>query len=198
MKMNLLDRTTVLAEQDFEKIGQMLEADVVTYTEVVSTMTVEELKAEETELMEEFKKDDEYLSKVTYKLPDSVDYDGSTVKRSDLANKIVSFLNRLEVDFRSTLGLYQCIRYWKQRSTEDVAYGAFDSTLRMLGTLKFKGERDCFDILVINNWFTAAHGAYSRDNMWTRYLTARHQAILKAIETLEKPDVPEATPDTAV
>ena len=130
MKMNLLDRTTVLAEQDFEKIGQVLEADCVTYAEAISTMSVDELKAEEAELMEEFKKDDEYLTKVTYKLPDSVDYDGNTIKRSDLANKIVGFLNRLEVDFRSTLGLYQCIRYWKQRSTEDVAYGAFDSTLR--------------------------------------------------------------------
>lgn len=198
MKMNLLDRTTVLAEQDFEKIGQILEADIVTYAEAISTATIDELKAEEAELMEEFKKDDEYLSKVTYKLPDSIDYDGATVRRSDIANKIVGFLNRLEVDFRSTLGVYQSIRYWKQHHSEDVAYGAFDSTLRMLGTLKFKGERDCFDILVINNWFTAAHSAYSRDNMWTRYLTTRHQAIMKALEALEKADVPEATPDTTV
>lgn len=186
----LLNREELLAKENLQEIAKELEADIALYTEELSGMNREALKQAENDLMKVFDANDEYISGVEYELPDEIEYDGRKIKRAEITTKIVSFLNRIEVQFQATLGLYQCIRFWKTRGTGKVPYGAFDSTLRMLGTLKFKGEQDCFDILVTNNWFTAAHDQYSRDNIWTQYLHARHQAIMQTLEALDKAEVP--------
>lgn len=186
----LLNREELLAKENLQEIAKELEADIALYTEELSGMDREALKQAENDLMKVFDANDEYISGIEYELPDEIEYDGRKIKRAEITTKIVSFLNRIEVQFQATLGLYQCIRFWKTRGTGKVPYGAFDSTLRMLGTLKFKGEQDCFDILVTNNWFTAAHDQYSRDNIWTQYLHARHQAIMQTLEALDKAEVP--------
>ena len=186
----LLNREELLAKENLQEIAKELEADIALYTEELSGMDREALKQAENDLMKVFDANDEYISGVEYELPDEIEYDGRKIKRAEITTKIVSFLNRIEVQFQATLGLYQRIRFWKTRGTGKVPYGAFDSTLRMLGTLKFKGEQDCFDILVTNNWFTAAHDQYSRDNIWTQYLHARHQAIMQTLEALDKAEVP--------
>lgn len=197
---NKLDRETVFAEQDIEKVSAILESDVTLFKEEISSLDLEGLKKVEADLMEDFKEDEVRLQSVAYTLPASVAYDGHTVKRSDVVNKVIGFLNRIEVPFQASLGLYQCIRFWKtQGSSPDtnIPYGAFDSTLRMLGNLKFKGEQDCFDILVINDWFTAGHDGYRRDNMWMAYLSMKHQAIMTAMEALQKAPA-EAGPDAQI
>ena len=186
----LLNREELLAKENLQEIAKELEADIALYTEELSGMDREALKQAENDLMKVFDANDEYISGIEYELPDEIEYDGRKIKRAEITTKIVSFLNRIEVQFQATLGLYQCIRFWKTRGAGKVPYGAFDSTLRMLGTLKFKGEQDCFDILVTNNWFTAAHDQYSRDNIWTQYLHARHQAIMQTLEALDKAEVP--------
>ena len=193
-----IKREELLAKENLQEIAKELEAEVALYTEELSEKTREELETEEKNLMEVFKENDERIAGVEYELPDEIEYDGRKLKRNEITAKIVGFLNRIEVQFQATLGLYQCIRFWKTRGSGKIPYGAFDSTLRMLGTLKFKGEQDCFDILVTNNWFTAAHDAYSRDNIWTQYLHAKHQRIMEAMEALDKNAAGEATPDTTV
>ncbi|MDE7347998.1 MAG: hypothetical protein K2N48_14805 [Muribaculaceae bacterium] len=188
----LINREELLAKENLQEIAKELEADIALYNEELTGMDREALKKEEEELMDIFKANDEYVGGVEYELPDEIEYDGRKLKRNEITTKVVGFLNRIEVQFQATLGLYQCIRFWKTRGTGKIPYGAFDSTLRMLGTLKFKGEQDCFDILVVNNWFTAAHDAYSRDNIWTQYLHARHQSIMQNMEALDKADAPQA------
>lgn len=186
-----------LMEKDVKDIQNELEAAVVAYSEEINAIdNIEELKKREEALMEEFKEDDEYLKSAEYELGDDVEYDNRKVKRSEIIAKIVGFLNRIEVDFRSSLGIYQGIRYWKTQANGKIPYPIFDNTIRLLGTLKFRGEQDCFDILVVNNWFAAAHDAYIRDNAWTNYLAALHQTIMTRMETLEKTST--ATPDAAV
>lgn len=192
-----LNREELLAKENLQEIAKELEADVALYNEELTGMDREALIKEEEDLMKVFDENDKYIAGVEYELPDEIEYDGRKFKRSEIINRIVGFLNRIEVQFQATLGLYQCIRFWKTRGTGKVPYGAFDSTLRMLGTLKFKGEQDCLDILVANNWFTAAHDAYSRDNIWTQYIHAKHNAIVQALEALDKAAA-EATPDTNV
>jgi hypothetical protein len=198
---NKLVREDVLAKESIKEISEILELDVVAYAEAIAGESVEKLKAREAELMDEFKANDEILAKAAYELPDSIDYDGVKLTRSELVNKIIGFLNRIEVEFRATLGIYQGIRFWKTAEKKPIPYGTFDSTLRLLGGLKFKGEKDCYDILVINNWFTSAHEGYSRDNIWTQYLHALHQTILKELDVAAKREnaeetASEATPDT--
>lgn len=169
-----------------EEMQKAMMADVVTFTEYVdSKKDVQELKELEEKLMDVFKENDEYLSKISYTLPDETEYDEIKVSRTDLDRKIVYLLNKLEVEFRATLGVYQAIKFWKS-SVKEIPYNVFDSTLRLLGTLKFKGENECFDVIVINNWFTNAHEQYLRDNAYTQYLAAYHQAIMNAMEKLNE------------
>lgn len=188
----------VLAKETVEKVQSMMEADVVAFTEEMNNInTVDELKKVEEDLMKIFDENDKYLQNVTYGLEAEVEYDGKLVKRSDIINFIIGFINRIEVEFRATLGIYQAIKYWKTKGADNVPYAVFDSTLRMLGTLKFKGEKDCFEILVVNNWFAGAHDSYIRDNAYTNYLAAKHQAIMSRMEELEK-KAAEATADATV
>jgi len=184
-KAGMLTREEI-SGMTMEEMQKAMMADVVTFTEYVdSKKDVQELKDLEEKLMDVFKENDEYLSKISYTLPDETEYDEIKVSRTDLDRKIVYLLNKLEVEFRATLGVYQAIKFWKS-SVKEIPYNVFDSTLRLLGTLKFKGENECFDVIVINNWFTNAHEQYLRDNAYTQYLAAYHQAIMNAMEKLNE------------
>ena len=184
-KAGMLTREEI-SGMTMEEMQKAMMADVVTFTEYVdSKKDVQELKELEEKLMDVFKENDEYLSKISYTLPDETEYDEIKVSRTDLDRKIVYLLNKLEVEFRATLGVYQAIKFWKS-SVKEIPYNVFDSTLRLLGTLKFKGENECFDVIVINNWFTNAHEQYLRDNAYTQYLAAYHQAIMTAMEKLNE------------
>lgn len=192
-KALVLDRAE-LATETVEKVQALMEGDVVAFTEEVSAIdNVDELRGIEEKLMEVFKVNDAYLAEVSYDLPGEVEYDGVKMKRSEIVRNIIQLINKLEVEFRATLGIYQAIRYWKGQAGDKVSYSAFDSTLRMLGTLKFKGEQECLNILIINNWFASAHDAYIRDNAYTNYLAAKHQALMTRMDELNKaPEGPGA------
>lgn len=186
-KAGMLTREEI-SKMSMEEMQKAMMADVVTFTEYVdSKKEVQELKDLEEKLMDTFKENDEYLGNVKYTLPDETEYDEVKVSRTELDRKIVYLLNKLEVEFRATLGVYQAIKFWK-KSTKEIPYNVFDSTLRLLGTLKFKGADECFDVIVINNWFTNAHEQYLRDNAYTQYLAAYHQAIMNAMEKLSEDD----------
>lgn len=189
----------VMANENLEEVQATLMSDITLYTEEIGALkTLEDLKAAEAELMKEFDENDEFLKNRTYTLPDQVEYDGQTFKRGDIVNAIIGFMNGMEVPFQATLGIYQGIRYWKTRGSEPVSYAVFDNTIRLLGTLKFKGERDCLNILVINNWFAGAHNSYRSDTVWTNYLAAKHDVIIKAMDALKEPEEGEGNPDAQV
>lgn len=171
-----------LKDVTLNEVQTMLEADLVTYQEEIANLPKEELEAKEVELMEDFKEYDEYIKDVIYTTPNKIDYDGNTFKAGQVREKIIGFLNRIEVEFRATLGIYQAIRFWKTVSDSNVPYAVYDSTVRLLGTLKFKGEQDMLDVLVINNFFSSTHEEYTKDTVWIQYLSAKHNAILKAME----------------
>ena len=171
-----------LKDLQIDEISTVLEAELVQFSEEMQGKTVEELKESEAALMEEFKNYEEYVKDVTYEVPMSVEYDGQSFKASEVHKKIIFFLNKLEVDFRATLGIYQAIRFWKTLKDNTVPYHVYDSTVRLLGTLKFKGESECLDVLIINNYFSPTHAEYSKDNTYLQYLSAKHQVIMKAME----------------
>ena len=102
----LLNREELLAKENLQEIAKELEADIALYTEELSGMDREALKQAENDLMKDFDANDEYISGVEYELPDEIEYDGRKIKRAEITTKIVSFLNRIEVQFQATLGLY--------------------------------------------------------------------------------------------
>lgn len=192
-KMNAAAQESVVLNRDelFKKaiseIQQDMQKDLAEWDALMQTKSMEELSALEQQLLEEFKKNDEYIKAVEYKLPEEVEFNKSKFKAADIHKSIVYFLNKLEVEWKATLGIYQAITFWKQVGDGVIPYAVFDSTLRLLGTLKFKGEKECMDILVVNNYMASAHESYIKDTTWLQYLSAKHNTILQAMQKLEKP-----------
>lgn len=178
-----------LKDMQLEEVTNALEADVVAYAEEIANTPKEELTKKEEELMEEFKAYDERIKDTTYELPKEITFEGETFKANEVHRKIIGFLNKLEVDFRATLGIWQAIRFWKNVTDQKVPYHVYDSTVRLLGTLKFKGEQECYDVLIVNNYFSGTHAEYSKDTTYLQYLSVKHNTILKAME--EKPEAVE-------
>lgn len=198
----MLKREDILTKT-IPEIQEVMTNDVTEFTAALETKTLDELKGIEAELMVEMQEDDKHLEEVAYELADSAEFDGTKVNSDKIAEKIVGFLDRLEVEWRATLGIYQAIKFWRKEFEGTVTYPVFDTTLRLLGTLKFKGEVDCKNVLLINNWFSTAHKDYAIDNVWKSYLAAKHQAIMQAMQSLQEAENPteegaEASADTQI
>lgn len=191
----MLKREDILTKA-IPEIQELMTNDVTEFSAALETKTLEELKQMEQDLMEDMKEDDAHLEQAKYELNDSAEFDGTKVGSEKICEYIVKFLDRLEVEWRATLGIYQAIKFWRKEFDGTVSYPVFDTTLRLLGTLKFKGEVDCKNVLLINNWFSTAHKEYAIDNIWKSYLAAKHQALMQAMQTDD--DETKATEDTQV
>lgn len=154
------------------EVGQVKDADVLS-------------KMEE-DLMSEQKEVDTYIKSVFYTLPNDVEYDGEKFTKNDIAKLVVEFLNRSEIDWQYTLGYFQVVKFWKTKDTTQVDYNTFDSTLRMLNNLKFKGYNDWRNILAVNEYMKGCHEPYSIDTSYLIFLNQKHQAIMDRMALVEK------------
>lgn len=142
---------------------------------------IQELKEVEKVLMTEFDANDKRIEETFYTLENSKEIDGSV-----LASKVVDFLDKVEVEFRASQVLLDCINYWKgladkKIKTKLVQHAVFDTTLRLLNTLKYKGSESLKDITNINNWFLPSHEQYNKNLIYMHVLSAKHQEILQMI-----------------
>lgn len=176
-----------LKKKTYKEVAEELEKALEEFkVEVSNVMDVEVLNKMEEDLMTEQKTADEYIKSVKYSLPDAAEFDGEKHTKNDIAKLIVSFLNRSEVDWSYTLGLFQLVKIWKTKDLKDIDYGAYDSTLRLLNNLKFKGYSDWHDILAINEYMKGCHEPYSIDTSYLIFLNQKHQAIMDRTTLISK------------
>lgn len=170
-----------------------MKADLVLYGERVANFkTLEECEAEEQIIMASMDEVQAYLSDVTYELPDKTEYDGKSYSRKNIVDKIVYLLNKLEVKWEQTLGLYQLVTLWKKEDFKQIPYGVYDSTLRCLNTVTFKGLQEWTDILAINAYLAKCHNDYSLDTGIMLYHSECHNIVMNRMKELNPAtDVPE-------
>lgn len=161
--------------------------------EITDVNSIDELVLKESDLMSQMKVYEEYLKSVNYSLPSSVVFEGVTYTKSDIANKIVTFLNKMEVEFSYVTGLFQMSNLWRNPNMNQIDYYKYDSTLRTLGQIKYKGYKEWNDILAINNYMTSVNESYSRDTAYLLYLSHIHNEILNRMNTLNNEKEPETT-----
>ena len=95
----------------YDEMAQAMQADLVLYREKVAAFsTVDECNAEEQVLMASMDEVQARLNEVKYELPKEIVYEGKTYSKKDIAAKIIYFVNKLEVKWENTLGLYQLDR----------------------------------------------------------------------------------------
>ena len=178
----------------YEEMMEAMQADLVLYGEQVAALeTIDQCNAEEQILMASMDEVQKMLDDAAYDLPDSVEYDGERYTKKNVVSKMVYLLNKLEVKYEQTLGLYQLVRLWKNDDFKQVPYRVYDSTLRCLNQVSFKGLSEWTDILVINEYLSKCHNEYSLDTGMLIYLSECHNALMNRMKELEPTsDVPES------
>lgn len=179
-----------LKEKTYEEVSKDLEQRLEEFKESVSKIKDQEtLNTLEKELLEDQKAFDEYIKTVKYTLPEAAEYDGERFTKNAIAKIVAEFLNRSEVEWSYTLGLFQLVKLWKTKDLVEIEYSAFDSTLRLLNNLKFKGYTDWRNILAVNEYMKGCHEPYSIDTSYMIYLSQKHQEILNRMTLVEKREV---------
>ena len=176
-----------LKSKTYKEVAETLEKLLNEYKEEINKVTdIDTLNKMEEELMEEQKAADAYLKTVEYELPDAAEYDGERFTKNKIAKLVFEFLNRAEVDWQYTLGYFQVVQMWKSQDLKAIDYNAFDSTLRMLNQLKFKGYTDWRNILAVNEYMKGCHEPYSIDTSYMIFLNQKHQAIMDRATLVQK------------
>lgn len=175
-----------LNELTVEEVGKKLQEALDAFKVQVSEINDETIiKQMEEDLMKEMKDFEEYLKGTKYDLPDNVTYDGAFYTKKDIADKVVTFINKNEVEFQYVLGLQQLSKLWRNVSNlKNIDYYKYDSTLRVLGQLRYKGYKEWTDILAINNYFSNCHEQYTKDTTFNIYLSQKHNAIMDRMQLM--------------
>ena len=131
------------------------------------------------------------LKVTNYALGDNVVFEGEEFKKSKVADDIAYFLNKHEVEWSYTLGMYQLVQLWRSADLNQISYEAYDSTLRLLNQTKFKGYSEWRDILVVNEYLSSCHFEYVKDTSYMIYLAQKHNTIMDRLKLIS-PDTVQA------
>ena len=183
----------VLQEKSLEEIAKQFDDELEEYVKEVNKIEDRALLLDmEQEVMKEQDEVSDYLKKVEYDLPKDVVFDGVKYTVKDIATKIIYFLNKKEVEWQYTLGLYQLVKFWKSENPTTITYGAYDSTLRLLNQVSFKGYSEWKDILAVNEYMKHGHERYSKDTSWVYFCSEKHNTIMDRMKVLDELDAATA------
>ena len=171
-----------LAGKTQQEIQMMLESDVQSFAVTVAELANEgEVIAHEEELMAAMNENENHLKTVIYPVAESIEFDGQAYNNKTVCGMIVDFIANQEVEWSYTLGLYELCKIWKS-VPETIQYHAYDSTLRILGGLKFKGTESWKKILTVNEFLGSCHEEYVRDTAYMIYLSNLHNVVIDALK----------------
>lgn len=179
----------------YDEMLQAMQADLVLYKEQVAKFeNIDECNAEEQVIMASMDEVQEKLSIIKYELPKEVEYEGKKYSKKDIASKVIYFLNKLEVKYEQTLGLFQLVSMWKSENFKEIPYNVYDSTLRCLNQVTFKGYTEWNDILVVNEYLSKCHNEYSLDTGMLLYLSECHNTVMNRMKEVD-PEASESIPE---
>ena len=171
----------------YADVEQVLGAELDAYVKRVNEiMDVEGLYALEQELMKEAEEYDAYLNSVEYTLPEDTTYDNTRYTRNEVAKFVLTYLNKVEVEWSHTLGLFELYNLWRNKDFVKISQKAFDSTLRILNQVKYKGYTEWKEILVVNSYLSQCHNEYSLDTAWNILISEKHNAIMDRVKLIQR------------
>lgn len=165
-----------------QEIEKMLESDIQAFQVEVTELADEAATIDkEQELMSLMNENEEHLKSVQYSVAENAEYDGTTYNKKTVCGMIADFIASQEVEWSYTLGLFELCKIWKS-CPETIQYHAYDSTLRILGGLKYKGIESWRKILTVNAFLGSCHAEYVRDTAYMIYLSNLHNVVIDALK----------------
>ena len=76
---------------------------------------------------------------------------------------------------------------WRSETFDAIPYHVYDSTLRCLNQVTFKGFSEWTDILAVNEYLSQCHNEYSLDTGMLVYLSECHNAVVTKMDELNRP-----------
>ena len=152
--------------KSYQEMMTAMEQELVVYHEFINGLTtLDACVEEEQKLMGYMNEVDAHLSQVTYTLADGVDFEN----------------------------MYELVALWKGDNFTQIPYRAYDSTLRCLNQVSFKGMQEWTDILAVNEYLSIAHNEYSLDTGMLIFYSECHNALMDRMKELNPAaDVPES------
>jgi hypothetical protein len=171
-----------LAGKTQQEIQELLESDVKQFIVVVKELADEaETLAKEEEIKVLMDENDAHLRTVVYPVADEVTYDGTSYNKKTACGIIADFIATQEVEWSYTLGLFELCKLWRA-CPETIQYHAYDSTLRILGGMKYKGYESWRKILTVNAFLGTCHEEYVRDTAYMLDLSNLHNVVIDGLK----------------
>lgn len=190
--------------EELKEFTAKLENELIEFKNEVSAITDEKsLNELEEKIVKEIEDYEKKVSEKTFELAKEVVFDGKKYSFNDVVNDILYIINKNEVEYKFTLGLYELYNFWKdlcwkgEDKTAVINYSTLDSTLRVLGQVKFSGYSEWKRILVINEFFKNNHAEYVKINTKQVYFAQQHNIVMDQLQLL-KPVDPNTIDETEV
>ena len=172
-----------LNELGIMEVSPLLEKSLSEITAELETLTKEELESREADLMVDMDEYQAYIQEAKYELPEGIE--GTSKK--EIAKYIIEFIERQELQWEYVEGVLALVNLWSDTNNTTITYGAYDSTLRILGITKYKGYKDWTKIGKITQYLEPTHVGYVKDGSYLSYLSQIHNAIIQNLEKGEEP-----------
>lgn len=166
-----------LNELGIMEVSPLLEKSLSEITAELETLTKEELESREADLMVDMDEYQAYIQEAKYELAEGID----GASKEEIAKYIVEFIERQELQWEYVEGVLALVNLWNDMGTT-ITYGAYDSTLRILGITKYKGREDWVKIGKITQYLEPTHVGYVKDGSYLSYLSQIHNAIIQNLE----------------
>lgn len=179
-------------EQMPEKVktqAEIYDDEISKLTEEVKTRTdVPEMKAELDKLNEEICEFEKVLKDKIYTLPESTTFRGTKYSRAKVYEFIADCLSANEVGWQYVLSMFEFIDWWKRASKDNnagIPYHYYDTTLKYLGQVRYKGYEQMKKILIVNSMLANIRDEYTLDLSKYYFLHGKFDVISTRIEEIE-------------
>lgn len=177
MVKEFIEEHSNMLTKDFQKL---LQEQVDEYAKKISEInTLEELDEKEKEIIAEMEEYDKYINAYEYKLPEYVNFEGKKVSLKEIRGKFIYFITNFEINWELVPTMYELCRIWKQDNITSVTHGVLDSTIRILGKLKFRGYSEIRDMKMLDMYFDPIIESYGKHTSYQIAMGHRHNEIMK-------------------
>lgn len=176
MVKEFINEHSEMLTKDFQIL---LQKQVDEYKKMIDEInSTEELDEKEKEIIKEMEEFDEFVNETKYTLPDSVEFEGKKIQRRDIQSKFIYYLSNQEQSWEYVPTLYTLCKIWKDEGTTEVTHGVLDSTIRILGQLKFRGMSEWRDLMIIDRYLDPIIATYGKNTSYQIAMGHKHNAII--------------------